>query len=533
MRDGDGEQERTTLDEVIAAQGVHVRPLRQAIALLLGDWRQHDDLVRDSTLPRRSLGELLDALAGDLEHREVRGGGRLMRIAPSAAPRYRPYAERADQTGNGGDGGGEPPAALLAATTRDVAEVPVPLAALDHVQATPETVLRRALWLDERYDLRTARLLFLGDHDLTSLAVRAVRPEADLTVVDLDERLLAYVDERSAGSIRTVHADLRFGLPPVAEGAADLVFSDPPYTPEGMGLFAARGISCLAEPARGRLLLAYGYSPRHPALGGAVQRRLSGLGLTFEAIIPDFHRYLGAQAIGSAADLYVCQPTAQAAKATGRRTGIYTHGPQSVESERPERDLLDGLAGIAAADGHTVETRRADWAKPASAPAGTALVFDLTADPGPWLLRVLLATNAGRVATLLPNSHPDLGDARSQAALSELLAAKYRLRFLRSTPDNTHAVVLADAVAPEPDEVDGAGLVARSLLTRAHGKLANTAREALVRASGTGGTAMTKNEARAALAPLMTGLDGFRLIDLPRHRLAAVLTGAAELAAAR
>lgn len=515
-RDG-GQRPQPTLDEVFAAHGVHVRPLHAAIALLRDGWRQQDELVRTTALPRRSMQDLLAALADDLEYRDVRPAGRSVRIAADAAARYESFT-RTPATWNPLGPAEEIPAAhtgLLDTIAELVAGVPAPLAALDHVQATPETVLRRALWLDARYDLATSRLLFLGDHDLTSLAVRALRPDADVTVVDLDERLLTYVDDRSGRAVRAVHADLRVGLPAVVSGAADLVFSDPPYTPEGMALFAARGLACLADPALGRLLLAYGYSPRHPALGAQVQRNLANLGLTFEAIVPDFNRYLGAQAIGSAADLYVCQPTAQAAKGPARKTGIYTHGPQSVESGRATPALLSELAEIASAGGATPEARKPDWSKPIQARPGTALTFDLTDDPGPWLLRVLLAANADRVVALVPNAHPDLASADAQGSLAGLVGSKYRLRYLRSTPDNTHAVVVADAV-PAGEAHPAVGAV----LSRAHGRLTNVGREALVSASD---GAMTKNSAREALATVLAGLDGFRLIDVPRHRLAELL----------
>jgi len=377
---------------------------------------------------------------------------------------------------------------LLPKVAEWVAEVPSPLAALDHVQATPETVLRRALWLDARYDLASANLLFLGDHDLTSLAVHAVCPAASLTVVDLDERVLAYLDDRGGREIATAHADLRIGLPPAFGGAFDLVFSDPPYTPEGMGLFAARGVQALREPSEGRLLFAYGYSPRHPALGAQVQRSLATLGLTFEAILPDFNRYFGAQAIGSAADLYVCQPTAKAKKMRGTKgkPAIYTHGPQSVEAAGTKPALLEKLKEIAVSGGLSPETRPVDWS--ISGPEGDAVAMDLTADPGPWLLRTLLGTNARRLALLVPNAHPDLADERSQTSLAELVRGKYTLRYLRSTPDNRHAVVVADAVEQQ-DEV----------LTRAHARLANVSLD------------------------VPEDLVNLRLVDVPRHRLAGLL----------
>ncbi|EOD69781.1 bis-aminopropyl spermidine synthase family protein [Amycolatopsis vancoresmycina] len=465
------------LDDVLAAHGVGVRPLYRVLDLLRTGDHDLGELVRLSTAPRRSVEAVLAALGDDLD----RSGDRL-RISPGVAASYLQYhaprfADPLDEAVTTHD--------LLPKVAEWVAEVPSPLAALDHVQATPETVLRRALWLDAQYDLTSARLLFLGDHDLTSLAVRAVCPSAALTVVDLDERVLAYLDDRGERGIATAHADLRVGLPPAFAGRFDLVFSDPPYTPEGMGLFAARGVQALREPSEGRLLLAYGYSPRHPALGAQVQRSLATLGLTFEAILPGFNRYFGAQAIGSAADLYVCQPTAKAKKMRGGKA-IYTHGPQSVEAAGTKPALLEKLKEIAAAGGLALESRPVDWS--ISGPEGDAVAMDLTGDPGPWLLRTLLGTNARRLALLVPNAHPDLADERSQTALADLVRGKYALRYLRSTPDNRHAVVVADAVEHQ-DEI----------LTRAHARLANVALD------------------------VPSDLTDLRLVDVPRHRLADLL----------
>ncbi|WP_048876489.1 bis-aminopropyl spermidine synthase family protein [Saccharomonospora saliphila] len=457
---------------------MRARAVRTAVAALGDGWRSFDELVRMSTLPRRTLEELLDALADDVER-----DGTAVRLRPGSAPRH------LDRVGMPAT----PPGDARAAIARHIDEGPPPLAALDHVQATAETVLDRARWLDEQYDLREAELLFLGDHDLTSLAVHLLRPQARLTVVDVDDRVLEHLDRRGDGHIRTVHADLRFGLPLAVTRTADVVFSDPPYTQEGMSLFAARALECLRDPPEGRIVLAYGYSDRHPTLGARVQRALLGLGLTFEAILPAFHRYDGAQAIGGAADLYVCAPTARARKKATSAQTIYTHGPRSVEATHTSDALREAVTALAAEGGREVEWRSPDWTSPGAAPrAGTAVAADLTGDPGPWLLRVLMGINAERVAVLLPNAHPDLADAAGQRALRELLAPKYRLRLLRSTPDNTHAVVVADAVAPGGTAAQQA---VHRVWTRAHARLRN-------------------------LVPdLPAHLADLRAIDLPRHEL--------------
>jgi hypothetical protein len=189
--------------------------------------------------------------------------------------------------------------AVLASMERVVNDLPLrPVRHLDHVSATPLTCLKRALFLAKNYDLGGATILLLGDHDLTSLALAQVAPSVAITVVDSDERILDYISMVSAQhgwTIRTLFADLRLALPRSVEASCDLVFTDPPYTPEGMRLFLARGLESLRPSSSARLLFCYGFSERHPGLGLKVQSVLHDLHLVTEAILPHFNRYLGAE----------------------------------------------------------------------------------------------------------------------------------------------------------------------------------------------------------------------------------------------
>ncbi|OLR90385.1 bis-aminopropyl spermidine synthase family protein [Actinokineospora bangkokensis] len=488
-----------SLTTFLDSRGAHSRPLRELLADLAVDWLDLDELVRRSAQPRRTVEELLAAAGDELE----RDGSRY-RATPGARDDFTAsvHPDPAEHD------------AVLAHCEAFLRGVPVPLKALDHVQADAATMARRALWLGRTYWLEDAHLLCVGDHDLTALAACAANPGLRATVVDVDERLLSYVDAQAREhdlDVRCLHADFRFGLPPAAVGSADLVFTDPPYTPEGMRLFLARGVEGLRSP-EGRLLVAYGYSTRNPTLGLKVQREVLDLGLVFEAALPSFNRYHGAQAVGSASDLYVLQPTTRSPRLAEAGLGIYTHGPQSVESASAPAAAVAALLELT---GPRAVLHSPGWAEPFR--SGQALAFDLTADPGPWLARTLLAAPAVRVGALVVNNHPDTTNAEAQRALRELVAPKFDLTFHRSIADGKHAVVAATPVDP-------AG-VPRALLDRAHGKLANTWREALVREV----PGLTKREARdrvAALAPSDRDLEN-RLVDLPLDRVRAVLRAAA------
>ncbi|ONI83661.1 putative methyltransferase [Saccharothrix sp. ALI-22-I] len=501
---------------LLAERGPHARKLRRVLDLLAGDWHTLAELVRLPAVPRRTVQELLTAVGDDLE-----SSGDRFRLAPAKAADYAEFGA--------GDDLVDPVDALVSRHTAhlrsilaDIADVPPPLSALDHVQATAETALKRALWLNTTYDLAGRTLLCLGDHDLTSLAVCAVNPDVEVVVVDVDDRLLEYISVRAeerGWPVRTVHADFRFGLPPALLESADLVFSDPPYTPEGIALFAGRAIECLADMGRGRVLLAYGFSDRTPALGLKVQQELQRLGLVFEAILPAFHRFDGAQAIGSAADLYVCRPTSRrsVSPAAAAKTAIYTHGPQSVEASGPGSTALAALVDLAPRPESSPppKPRAPGWADPIGKGAAS-LAVDLSGDPGPWLLRTLLACSPGRMAALVPNNHPDVASGAGQQGLRSLVDTRFALRFLRSTPDGKHCVVVADQVLA--GTLDVGGLAVREVLMRAHGKLGNVWREALVTATH---GALTKREARERIGD-HDDLE-LRLIDLPRHRIAALL----------
>ena len=510
--------------DLVRAAGIRGRPLRRVIAALTDEPQTLAVLIRTCAVPRRTVEEVLAALGDDLVHLDNRLSIRADRVdayRKTFAYEQLSHTEPTDPVGRRLVAERE----LVLWLHDAIRAAPPPLPALDHVPATAATVARRALWLDGTFDLAGASVLCVGDHDLTSLALARLVPGVTVTVVDLDERVLAHIDAQGLG-VRCLFADLRAGLPPEAVEGADLVITDPPYTPEGVRLFLGRGLHGLRDREYGRLVLAYGYGDRQPALGLKVQQAILGLRLAIAAMLPDFNRYRGAQAVGSASDLYVLQPTSATWNVLDQVdrdvSSIYTHGPQSVEGApaplppsveaalRPATLTIgpgwsDGPGmGVPALLRHGLPPTLARRSE-------VEVAIDLTADPGPWLLRALLATNASRVSIVVSDTHPDLS---SLPALASLIAAKYRLVVRRGFPEPRYALVEAVGVAEHS--------VARLVLERAHGKAGNAWREGLIR---TAGAPMTKNEARAVIASRVRRLE---LLDaspmsLPRHQLAELL----------
>lgn len=114
---------------------------------------------------------------------------------------------------------------------------PKPNRNLDQFWATEETVLRRAVLLGSMPGISQKHLLFLGNDDLTSVAFALFFRAERVTVVDIDSRLLRFIEmvaEKEGLPIKTFEHDLRSPLPKPEFKRYDVVFFDPPYTPEAV-----------------------------------------------------------------------------------------------------------------------------------------------------------------------------------------------------------------------------------------------------------------------------------------------------------
>ena len=182
---------------------------------------------------------------------------------------------------------------------------PPPLVELDQCQCTPKTKLRRVLAMHEADAMAGRRILLLGDDDLISVALlQFVRTFGmhleELVVVDIDERLLAFIRDKLDGApfpFRCVQHDIRERI----AGRFDTVVTDPPYTAAGAGLFLTRAREVLAGTGAD---VFFSFGSRRPGAQATVQRAISELGLEIRSLTRDFNDYLGAGVLGGTSHLY-------------------------------------------------------------------------------------------------------------------------------------------------------------------------------------------------------------------------------------
>ena len=181
---------------------------------------------------------------------------------------------------------------------------PEPLTRLDQAHGTPETALRRALCMLERGDVEGRNIIFLGDDDLTSIATGLLRAANNITVIDIDVRLvevIRLISQKEHIAIDCFEHDLRRPLSGSLQCRYDVVFTDPPYTHPGLSLFLSRGITALRQRKGASIYLAYAHqSPRRML---SVQKTLSAMGLVVSELIPRFNTYEGAEMLANTTSL--------------------------------------------------------------------------------------------------------------------------------------------------------------------------------------------------------------------------------------
>jgi predicted methyltransferase len=185
----------------------------------------------------------------------------------------------------------------------------LPKRSIDQFDATVDTILRRVQFLEREGALAGTKILFLGDYDLTSVAVAKRGGPSEIHVIDIDGDLLSLIQNTADANhfpIKTHLQDLRLDFPPQLLASFDVVVTDPPFTLNGAKLFLLHALRALAP--NGRIYCCFGYSVNNLSVGLQFQGVLNEIGLVARTILENFNIYTKAQSIGSTSHLFKLQP---------------------------------------------------------------------------------------------------------------------------------------------------------------------------------------------------------------------------------
>ncbi len=178
-----------------------------------------------------------------------------------------------------------------------VKDRPQPKHDFDQAYVTPETTVARIALMHTRGDLENREIFVLGDDDLTSVALMLSGLPKRIAVLDIDERLVRFIertaDELGYSNIETFTFDLREPLPDYALHRFDTFITDPPETVEAIRAFIGRGgIATLKGPGCAGY---FGITRRESSLDKwrEIQRLLlNEFGVVITDIIRNFNEYV-------------------------------------------------------------------------------------------------------------------------------------------------------------------------------------------------------------------------------------------------
>lgn len=129
---------------------------------------------------------------------------------------------------------------------------PIPVEEFDQRYATPESIMAKIAFADERGDLRGKKVALLGDDDLLSLAIGLSGLAAEITVFELDPRITEYLEMKSKQmnlkNIKIFKHDIQEPFPKEFQNQFDVFFAGPPENIHLFLLFVRHGLFLLKEP---------------------------------------------------------------------------------------------------------------------------------------------------------------------------------------------------------------------------------------------------------------------------------------------
>lgn len=177
-------------------------------------------------------------------------------------------------------------------TIKVLQERPAPSVTFDQLYCTPDTTERRADRIRKAFSGRKGKILFLGDDDLGSVTL-AQDFEGEIHMLDLDQRLLQYVNEQAPSVITHSYDLIGSGVPVEFYESFDAVVLDPPWDIWGAWAFLSKAIYCLKRDRHARIY--FSFCPLQLELEGKrmakLIRRFAKHGMGFESILARFNIY--------------------------------------------------------------------------------------------------------------------------------------------------------------------------------------------------------------------------------------------------
>jgi hypothetical protein len=167
----------------------------------------------------------------------------------------------------------------------------------DQLQITPKSLILKLKFMIKNGDILNKKIICLGDDDLFGVIIAMTGLQKNVTVLDIDERILKFeeqVSEEFGLNISCIKYDLRKEIPSKLRKKFDVFVAEPPDNLNGIILFSSRGASCLkGEGSVGYMGIGKGDIPLN--MYQELEKRLIGMGFVITDMITNFEEYMLAE----------------------------------------------------------------------------------------------------------------------------------------------------------------------------------------------------------------------------------------------
>lgn len=171
---------------------------------------------------------------------------------------------------------------------------PAAISEFDQGYVDVESTVARVAVMYERGDLEGRNIFLIGDDDLTGIAVALTGMAGRVTVLEVDERLVEFIDnvakEKGLANLSVHKFDVRHSLPGEFQGQFDTFLIDPVETLPGISLFLTR----CAQSLRGKGCAGY-FGLTHLEASRekwhSIQKMILDMNFVITDIIHDFQEY--------------------------------------------------------------------------------------------------------------------------------------------------------------------------------------------------------------------------------------------------
>lgn len=211
---------------------------------------------------------------------------------------------------------------------------------LDQAHCTIETLLNRVRFSLLNFDIIGRRVLCIGDDDCLSIAIISVLKAisigkgliCDIIVVDIDERLTKFIKLTGINEnypIDTVLGNLQCHSSIKLPQNIDTVFTDPPYTINGLNLFLSVANISLKPSIGGKVYWSFGQKKAMDLM--KTQNIIDSNGFLIEQIRKKFNRYEGASILGGRSNMYYLMKIKSKIDTAVEIENIYTYSNRNKQ----------------------------------------------------------------------------------------------------------------------------------------------------------------------------------------------------------